>query len=297
MRLRNHDRLNYLHNKRIAVIQKAYHTIHMQCQLINNRLIDKWILESESEVPTTVYNPYKLSNIEAELIGYNTLATRKEWNRILSHSVIARNPQTRLEAGKVLNAVSGDLTTIEAERIVKNLNYMDNVINTVNVDIGKYERLVERLPDATSRKDVIERCILNDQSLPPTRRQAWLERNLERGASYNKQYSYKELNQLSRDLERYKTNRLDYEKAIMENRQAQREGYSNVNQEKTWIWSTLENTRHMNMDGETIPLTAKFEVMNEQTGDIDYLLYPGDVANDHNNCSNICNCQCSYTIQ
>ena len=86
----------------------------------------------------------------------------------------------------------------------------------------------------------MERCIQTDTPLPASKRQRWLERNLERGASYNKQYTYKELNQLSRDLERYKTNRLDYETAIMENKQANREGYENPNQTKTWIWSTLQ---------------------------------------------------------
>ena len=123
-----------------------------------------------------------------------------------------------------------------------------------------------------------------------------MERNLERGASYNKEYSYRELNQLSRDLEKYKTNRLDYEKALMENRQAEREGYEPLNESKTWIWSTLENTRHSDMDGETVDLTESFEVVNEVTGDVDYLRFPGDVENDHNNCSNICNCDCSYEI-
>ena len=211
--------------------------------------------------------------------------------------MITRNPQTELEARKLISSISGDVTTIEVERMVKNLNYIENVLTNANIDIGKYEALVEKLPQSTSRKEILERCIMTDTPLPANRRQAFLERALERGHNYKgRQYTYKELNQLSRDLERYKTNRLDYETAIMENRQANREGYDNVNQTKTWIWSTLENTRHEELDGETIPITSKFEVVNSQTGDVDYLLFPGDVANDHNNCSNICNCQCSYEI-
>ena len=147
-----------------------------------------------------------------------------------------------------------------------------------------------------SRREVLNKCITEETELPPTKRQRWLEKNLERGASYNKKYTYKELNQLSRDLERYKTHRLDFETAMMENRQADREGYGMINETKSWIWSQLEKTRHQGMDGETIPITEKFEVINEVNGDVDYLLFPGDVSNDTSNCSNICNCGCTYDI-
>ena len=287
---------NYLANKRIAVIQKAHYQVHTRIQFINNRLVDQKISTWNDEYNSEVYDPYKMENIEAEIGVLNQAATGNDMQRILKHSVIRRNPQTEMEARRVINTVSSSLSKIEAERVVKNLNYVENVLNTANIDIQKYNALINKLPQRVSRKELIERCIVSESPLPASKRQAWLERNLERGASYNKQYSYRELNQLSRDLERYKTNRLDYEKAIMENKQANREGYESLNQTKTWIWSTLEKTRHEEMDGETIAITAKFEVVNSQTGDVDYLRFPGDVENDHNNCSNICNCQCSYEI-
>ena len=298
MRINNkHELKNYLSNRRIAVIQKARQPIHQRIQFTNNRLIDKKILTWMDDMDDDIYDPYNPEVIAGEVVGYNKLATSKDFYRILGHSVISKNPQTELEAAKVINNVSGTLTTLEVERIVKNLDYVENILTNANVDIGKYNALVEKLPQTTSRKDVLEKCILQDNELPANRRQAFLERALERGHNYKgREYNYKELNQLSRDLERYKTNRLDYETAIMENRQANREGYENVNQTKTWIWSTLERTRHEGMDGETVPLSAKFEVINEVTDDVDYLLFPGDVANDHNNCSNICNCGCSYEI-
>ena len=298
MRFSNkHDYKNYLSNRRIALIQKAHHTVHTWIQFHNNRLVDKKIVEWNEEIPVDVRDPYAPGMIARTINGYNVAATSEDLQRVLKHSVVTRNPQTELEARKLISSISGDVTTIEVERMVKNLNYVENVLTNANVDIGKYEALVKKLPQSTSRKEVLERCIMTDTPLPANRRQAFLERALERGHNYKgRQYTYKELNQLSRDLERYKTNRLDYETAIMENRQANREGYENVNQTKTWIWSTLENTRHEELDGETIPITSKFEVVNSQTGDVDYLLFPGDVANDHNNCSNICNCQCSYEI-
>ena len=94
---------------------------------------------------------------------------------------------------------------------------------------------------------------------------------------------------VSRDLERYKTNSLDLETLNMENSQAIRDGGDMIHTSKTWIWSRLENTRHFEMDNQTVNLNGKFEVLNEQTGDLDFLLFPGDIDNDDHNCSNICN--------
>lgn len=286
-----HEIKNYLANRRIAVIQKARRRTYTRIQFVNNGLVDKMVLGHDE-----VYDPFTEANIAYQIRLVNTPATSQDLQRILTHSVVTRNPETEIEAARVINSVSGSLTKLEAERIVKNLNYVENVMNTAEVDLAKYEALIEKLPQQTSRKEVLERCITKEKDLPPSKRQAWLERNLERGASYNKEYTYRELNQLSRDLEKYKTNRLDYETAIMENRQADREGYEPINKEKVWIWSTLENTRHSQMDGETVALTEPFEVVNEVTGDVDMLRFPGDVENDHNNCSNICNCDCSYEI-
>ena len=291
-----HEYKNYLSNRRIAVIQKAQYPTQARIQFVNNRLVDKLIINWNNEHSPDVYNPFEEAVIADEILKYNLIASQSDLQRILKHSLVTRNPQTELEAMKVINSVSGSLSKLEAERVVKNLNYVADVMETANVDIAKYEAIIEKLPHQVSRKSVLEKCINTDTALPPSKRQRWLEMNLKRGSSYNKKYTYKELNQLSRDLERYKTNRLDYETAIMENKQADREGYDKINETKTWIWSQLEKTRHQGMDGETIPLTENFEVVNEVTGDVDYLRFPGDVEQDHNNCSNICNCGCSYEI-
>jgi len=288
---------NYLGNQRIAVIQKAHHKTHTLIQFINNDLIDKKIIEWNNEYSSDIRDLYNEDNIHNLIINYNIKASDEDLRRILKHSLVTRSRTSEAEALKVIRNVSEDLTRLEVERIVKNLNYAETVLTNADVQIDKYKSLIEKLPRHTSRKEILEKCITEDKPLPSNRRQALLERALERGSNYKgRRYTYKELNQLSRDLERYKTHRLDYETGRLENIQADREGYGVINEEKSWIWSTLEKTRHQGMDGETVPFTAKFEVVNEVTGDVDYLLFPGDVTNDHNNCSNICNCGCTYEI-
>lgn len=58
---------------------------------------------------------------------------------------------------------------------------------------------------------------------------------------------------------------------------------------KSWVWSGLENTRHLNMDNLTIAIDESFIVMNEVNGDIDYMMYPRD---ENGSPSNTYNCEC-----
>lgn len=279
-----HDIKNYLANYRISIIQKSHESTHNNIQLINNRLVDKKILDWDNELASDIYDPYDEDNIYSDIINYNRSATQKDLQRLLLNSPLLRNVQTELEALKVINSVGDTLTSLETSRILKNLKYIEDILTDYDIDINKYKEMVNRLPPNVSRDKILNRCLTTDEgedyTLPVLRQH----------------YAYRELNELSKILERYKTNRLDYEKSVMINNQAVREGYSKVNQTKTWIWSTLEKTRHHEMDGETVPLNEKFTVINELTGDVDYLMFPGDVANDQNNCSNICNCGCSYEI-
>lgn len=62
---------------------------------------------------------------------------------------------------------------------------------------------------------------------------------------------------------------------------------------KTWIWSGAENTRHMSMDNTTVPIDEAFVVINEVTGDVDYLMYPCDENGSPSNTYN-CLCEISY---
>ncbi len=62
---------------------------------------------------------------------------------------------------------------------------------------------------------------------------------------------------------------------------------------KTWIWSGAEKTRHSGMDNTTIPINESFVVINEVTGDVDYLMYPCDENGSPSNTYN-CLCEISY---
>ena len=106
-----------------------------------------------------------------------------------------------------------------------------------------------------------------------------------------RELSYKELDRLAKNLENYKQKRVDYDEARAINNEALKNGLPQVYTHKRWIWSELENTRHSNMDGVIVDFYDLFTVRNEVNGDVDGLLFPGDVEN-YVNPSNVINCGC-----
>lgn len=280
MILTSWNRKDYLFQKRMAIIQKAKLPLQLRIQMIANKAIDEKVLYyfDDTDVESYTAPAYKEEILLSAIGKENLLATNQDFTRLLNRSIINQNHITNLEKLNASRNISDRITKVEVERINKNLQYVEHTLQTADVNIDIYKNLIEKLPRQVSRQDILEKALAD-------------------GKNYKgKEYSYKELNKLSRDLEKYKDSHARYEVAKIENEQASREGLSPINTTKTWIWSALEKTRHREMNMVTVRIGEKFEVVNELTGDVDYLRFPQDIENDNNNCSNICNCDCSYEI-
>lgn len=59
---------------------------------------------------------------------------------------------------------------------------------------------------------------------------------------------------------------------------------------KVWLWSQAEDTRHSQMDDQTVPIDEMFQIVNEVTGDEDEGMFPRD--DDNISPSNSYNCLC-----
>ena len=290
MRLSKHNRLDYLHNKRLLLIQKSRLPLQIRLQMIHNNAIDERVFEYYDDVPAEDMGgvpSYNESKLTAEYGALNQIATSQDFKRLLSHSLIDADAITKLQIDAASTRISNTITQTEVTRTLKNLDHITQVLDEVTVDIGKYRELVDKLPRQVSRLDILQKAVDTGKNFKG--RALDTVKVDKRG--------YTEIGRLSRDLEKYRGNAERLDIAKQENQQSQREGHAPLNQSKVWIWSQLERTRHEGMDGETVGLYEKFTVVNEQTGDTDYLRFPGDIENDNNGCSNICNCGCSYTIE
>lgn len=274
-RILKFNSLDYLNNRRLVLIQKSKRPLQLRLQRINNEVIDDFVLSYSIES--------RESNIRPEVYikqvqDLNQMNTSQHFARVLDNSLVKTNginkTLARLHSAKVSSAIS----KVEIERIEKNLEWTREVLANADLQIETYTKLADKLSPTSSRKLMIEK-------------------SLETGTSVTgREYSYKELKNVSKDLEKYKTNSLDLEARRLENRQAILDGLQPLYTTKSWVWSAKEKTRHESMDGQTVPLDSKFEVLNETTGEVDYLLFPGDFENENHNCSNTCNCACSYII-
>ena len=278
MRLNQFNKKEYLHHKRLAIIQKATAPLQLKIQRIANKAVDERVLYyyGQTDIENYTVPAHKDEVLTSQLNDVNFYATFTQMNRLMDRSFINQNHITNLEKYNASKQTSDKITKVELNRINENLKWVDKTLEMTELNIDKYKSLIEKLPRQVSRQEILEKATITGKNYKGV------------------EYSYKELRNLSRDLERYKIGNLEYQKGMIENQQANREGLPTPNNTKTWIWSTLEKTRHSRMDGETVRFTEKFRVVNELTGDVDYLRFPGDIENDTSNCSNICNCGCSY---
>ena len=274
-RILKFNSLDYLNNRRLVLIQKSKRPLQLRLQRINNEVIDDFVLSYSIESRESNIRPEAYIKQVQDL---NQRNTSQHFARVLDKSLLRKDSVNKTLANIHSAKVSSAISKVEIERIEKNLQWTREVLANADIQIETYTKLAEKLSPTSSRKLMIEK-------------------SLETGTSVTgREYSYKELKNVSKDLEKYKTNSLDLEARRLENRQAILDGLQPLYTTKSWVWSAKEKTRHESMDGQTVPLDSKFEVLNETTGEVDYLLFPGDFENENHNCSNTCNCACSYII-
>ena len=247
--------------------------------MIYNNAVDEKVLTYYDDVDTLRDGgvpAYNESVLTTQIGNLNRIATTQDYQRLMSHSLIDPDSITKLMMNAKAKNVADKVTKLEVERSLKNLNYIEQTLQDVELRVDTYKELTKKLPKSVSRVDILQKAS-------------------DKGVMFDGR-KLKDPDKLAEELQRYQTHKADYDKALMENDQASREGLKPLKSKKVWMWTPNERTRHENMDWQTVDLDAKFTVVNDVTGDTDYLLFPRDIENDRNGCSNTCNCLCDYEI-
>lgn len=270
--------MSYLNEKRLLLIQKSRKPLQVEIQMIHNEAVDERVFElTDDDYNNTSSQKIYDEPVLLKRIGeLNLRATTNDIRRLNRHSILSHDDIARMEMINSAKNISDQLTKLEVERIGKNLEYIEETIKRANLELDVYKGLIKNNP-IKSRKNILEQALTEGKS-PVSGRE----------------YSFKELDNFSKDLERYKDHQARLDKAMNENSQLQREGYDPIHNKKVWVWSRLEHTRHRKMEGQTVGLYEKFTVQNEVNGDVDYLRFPGDIQGS---CSNTCNCMCTFQIK
>jgi hypothetical protein len=275
----NQGNYSYYHELKKVQMLKSKEPIHNQLEIYLNNLVDKKINQAYNTNLHKYggFDSFAQSAIFSTIFNLNHLDTVRSFQKILNSPYTSNDAITKNLVRIAADNTTKIIATKETERVLKNLEYVERTLQQAKIDISKYNQIIKELSPTVSRKEILEQC-------------------LEEGKMYTgRDLSYKQMNNLAKDLERYKAYKVDYDAAISINREAIANGLPPVYTHKRWIWSELEKTRHRGMEGVTVELEEKFTVVNEVTGDIDYLLFPGDVEN-YSNPGQIINCGCDYEI-
>ncbi len=226
----------------------------------NNKLVDDVVLNE---------NPTNTSTVKNQITILFTPPVLKKYQSILKSNAVTTNLDNKILLESQAKHMTNLLSDAYSERIVKNIEAVEKIVKEAELNIAQYEKMAKSFPEV-NRLNIIQKAAENGSN--------W------KGHTY----SYKELTNMNKGISKYIENKAQYDKYELNYNESEKP----IRKEKTWIWSQLENTRHSEMDGQTVPITEPFIVVNEVTGDTDELMFPGDFENDGNNCSNICNCDC-----
>lgn len=250
-------------------MENAEEPYNLRIQKYNNNIIDEKVRKTTQG---ETYTP-NWFNMETTLFKYNAPLIMSKYQKIINSPYVDTNKiQNVLIKNKARNLTT-DISKLQLDRISKNIDYIDKVLKDVTINIKQYNQAARNFP-TLNRANILQKAV-------------------EKGTWKGQELNYRQLDQMSKGLNKHITNKSEQEKWKLANEQATSKGFDEPRPYKVWIWSQLENTRHEDMDGTCIPITEKFTVTNSQTGDTDDLEFAGDIENDNNNCSNICNCECS----
>ena len=243
------------HNKKIAD----------RFQIYNNELIDRVVEDPEIEFPnlSTYSGIYYMSDVFVS----------KNYRQIMRNRWIALDLVTQIEVDHERKKYVARYCDLMLNRIENNVKTVKDIMNTHVIDKSKYNVLKQDNPKTFNRMELLDAAAakgINSDLL-------------------NQTMNYRNLDNLAENLARQSQMVSSYEEALLVNETAEAKGLDPPITHKKWIWSELDNTRHSNMDGETISLEDYFDVLNEQSGGTDQMLYPCD-ANGSD--GNVINCQC-----
>ena len=153
---------------------------------------------------------------------------------------------------------------------------LDKILRETTIDLTmQHEQVLEKTIDQLN-KSIEKEGLIN---IPDIKKNPKLQEKLEK---YRKQIIRE-----NKRLDKNKTNRVLWQKARLLDDEYKPEF-------KVWDQHPNPKTRHNLTDGQKVKLEEKFIVINDKTGDIDYVDYPGDWTCSASNSAN-CLCTLSFT--
>jgi len=223
----------------------------------------------------------------AELTVLNKPEVYRNYNRIIQspytsnknfQQIIIRN-----RANKDLNRI----VEAEVERIVKNLNYVEQVLKKYDIPQKEYERLLneQKNHSLANRQQILKEVAVKQNELL-----------VSEGLNINNNvFSYRDIERTAENLLRQSQMQSQHDLINEINRNAEDEGKTKPYTNKQWIWTGRgDTTRHESSNMQKRKINEPFIVINDATLAVDELMYPSDPAGSIGN-TFICYCEVEYS--
>lgn len=250
-------------------------------QLYNNRQIDNLILHQDDNE----YTRPSPSMLWADLYILNKPQVYRNYQRLMNSPYIRDD---KIQQMLIRNKAEKNINTIvekELDRITKNLDYVEKVIQKYEVPRTQYQRL---------RQEQKERSILNRREFIENLVRANNTISSSTGLNIPQPYTYRNLDTLTENLLREQKMTSQHETILATNKHYEEEHGEPYYTIKTWIWTGAgKTTRHESNNGKKVGINETFVILNDIDGTIDRIDYPMDPSGSFSNCA-LCYCEVVY---
>lgn len=247
-------------------------------QVYNNNVIDKFVEDYINDEPLA--RPEQ-ATLYSNLWILNKPHVYKQYNRIINSKYTSDKALFDMMMRDKANSRLTTVVEAELERITKNLDYAEKVINTHEINLKEYKKIAEREKDIANRKNIMERSV-NDLDYVRSQFGVNIQSNV---------FSYRDLENTAEALNRQTQMTASWQECEAINQQSREEGRDDVYTQKEWVWTGEGvTTRHESNDGQIVDFYDTFTIVNDATGDVDELMHPCDPNGSFSN-AGICYCQ------
>ena len=271
------------YQQKISIDKSRNKSTAYKVQLYNNAKVDD-LVRNYSE--GNVINKPAPSLLWAELSILNKSNVYKNYNRIINSKYTSNENLQKL---LIKNKANKDLNRIvehEVNRIVKNLDYVEQVMKGYNITYEQYEEFKAKQKNRSmaNRKEILEQVAVKNKEI-------LVSEGLNIPSNV---FTYRNLEASAENLLRQSQMQSKHEEINAINDNYLAEGKDKIYTGKEWIWTGAgATTRHASNDHQIRQVNEPFIIVNDETLEIDELMYPSDPAGSPSN-TFICYCEVEY---
>ena len=268
--------------EKIKIDKRINKSTAYKIQAYNNMKIDELVEKNNND---EIYNPPSKSKLWIELAILNKTEIYKNYNKIINSKYTSNDNFFKMLEKSKANVELNRVVEAEVERISANLDYVNEVMRRYDVPHQKYRELVNQQKNKSlaNRQNLIKEVAIKSNDLL-----------VSEGLNIPTEYSYRNLDIVAESLLRQSQMKSKHEEINQINENYKNDGKNPIYTSKEWIWTGAgTTTRHASNDHQIRQVNEPFIITNDETLDIDELMYPSDPAGSPSN-TYICYCEVEY---